>query len=95
MTGHIQAVSTEPTTKGIDMTIPRRIRIDLMTPEERACRDAIMAIEKMPHAHPLLTEAQSLIALAQARLADFIDRDDPSQRQFVGYPRFAGEGKVP
>lgn len=69
------------------MTIPRRIRIDLMVPEEIACREAIIAIEKMPHAHPLLTEAQALIAKAQARLADFIDRDDPSQQQFVGYPR--------
>ena len=69
------------------MAIPRRVRVDLMTPEELACREAITAIEKMPHAHPLLTEAQRLIMLAQARLADFIDKDDPSQQQFVGYPR--------
>lgn len=71
------------------MTIPRRIRIDLMTPEELACRAAIAAIEKMPHADPLLTEAQSLIMMAQARLADFVDRNDESQAKFIGFPRAA------
>jgi hypothetical protein len=67
-------------------TIPRRIRIDLMTPGELACRDALIAVEAVG-GHPLLTDAVNLISAAQSKVADYIDRDDPSQQRFVGYPR--------
>jgi hypothetical protein len=67
-------------------TIPRRIRQDLQTPAETAIREAMMVVEKAG-AHPLLTEAVNYLALAQARVADFVDKDDASQAEFVGYPK--------
>lgn len=53
--------------------IGRRSRIDLMTHEERMIRDCVVAIEQMPHAHPLLTDAQTLLMQAQNKLADWVD----------------------
>lgn len=75
------------------MTIPRRIRVDQMTPAELACRDAVHAIE-VTGGHPLLTEAQRLAMEAQSRVADFVDKDDPEQAQFIGYPKRVKSGQI-
>lgn len=69
---------------------PRRNRIYLMTPAELAIRAAVQAVEEAG-AHPLLTDAVILLGKAQATVADFVDKDDPTQQQFVGYPRESGE----
>lgn len=61
---------SEPVTQNI----PRRIRIDLMTPAELACREAVVAIERLP-ADTRLTKAQMLISEAQALVADFVDTE--------------------
>lgn len=55
-----------------DQEIPRRVRIDRMTPAELAIRDAVIAVEKAG-AHPLLTDAVVLLGQAQAKVADFVD----------------------
>ena len=52
--------------------IPRRIRVDLFTPAERAIHDAKHAVEAAG-AHPLLTDAVVLLAKAQEKVADFVD----------------------
>lgn len=52
--------------------IPRRSRIDLMTPAELAIRNALMAVEDVG-ADIRLTQAVTLLSAAQTRLADFID----------------------
>ncbi len=57
--------------------IGRRSRIDLLTGEEFLIRASIKAIEEMPHAHPLLTEAQTLLMQAQSKLADWVDEHRP------------------
>ncbi len=53
--------------------IGRRSRIDLMTPEELAIRNAIIAIEELG-ADIRLTQSVTLLSAAQTRLADYIDR---------------------
>ncbi len=55
--------------------IPRRIRIDLMTPAELAIREAVHAVE-CAGAHPLLTEAVNLLGQAQNKVADFVDQKE-------------------
>lgn len=52
--------------------VPRRARIDLFTPEERAIFDAMTMIE-MLGAHPLLTGAVVLLGAARMKLADWVD----------------------
>lgn len=52
--------------------IPRRARIDLMTPAELAIREAIIAVESLP-ADPRLTNAVTLLDKAQRHVADFVD----------------------
>lgn len=52
--------------------IPRRCRIDLMTPAELAIRNAVEEVEKVG-ADPRLTDSVVLLSAAQTRLADFID----------------------
>jgi hypothetical protein len=68
------------------MTIPRRIRIDLMSPAELAIHQAMHAVEAAG-ADPLLTEATNLLSRAQSKVADFVDKDDASQAAFIGFPR--------
>lgn len=64
--------------------IPRRIRLDLMTPEERAIWDAIQLIEAMG-ADVKLTNAVIKLSEAKDLVSDFIDsadstpQDPPSQ----------------
>lgn len=52
--------------------IPRRCRIDLMTPAELAIRNAAIAVEALA-ADPRLTEAVVLLGKAQDKVADFVD----------------------
>ena len=54
--------------------IPRRARIDLQTPAEKAIRDAVIAVEAVG-AHPLLTDAVVLLSRAQERVADYLEAD--------------------
>lgn len=54
------------------MDIPRRDRIDQMTPAELAIRAAVEAVERVG-AHPLLTDAVNLLHEAQGRVADYVD----------------------
>lgn len=54
--------------------IPRRIRIDLMTPAELAITEAIRVVELMG-ADVRLTEAVILLGQARDRVADYVDDD--------------------
>lgn len=54
-------------------TIPRRNRIDLMTPAELAIRNAMIAVETVG-ADVLLTDAVILLGQARDKVADFVDR---------------------
>jgi hypothetical protein len=55
-----------------DLDIPRRIRIDLFTPAEKAIFDAVQVVEQAG-AHPLLTDAVILLGQAREKVADFVD----------------------
>lgn len=52
--------------------IPRRARLDLMTPEEKTIFHLRQQIETLG-AHPILTEAQNLLAQAADKLGDWHD----------------------
>lgn len=52
--------------------IPRRIRIDLMTPEELAIYNMVGEVEKLG-AHPLLTDCVVLLGDARQKLAEWVD----------------------
>lgn len=54
-------------------TIPRRARIDLATPPEKAIRDALAAVEAAG-ADVALTDAVTLLGAALDRVADFVDK---------------------
>lgn len=54
------------------MEIPRRCRLDLMTPAELAIVAAMDAVEALP-ADVRLTDAVVLLAKARDRVADFVD----------------------
>lgn len=51
---------------------PRRSRLDLATPAEAAIRTAVEAVE-MAGAHPLLTDAVTLLQHARECVADFVE----------------------
>ena len=53
--------------------IPRRIRIDLMTPAELAIRAAVIAVEEAG-CDERLTDAVVLLQEAKERVADFVDK---------------------
>lgn len=53
--------------------IPRRARIDQMTPAELAIREAILRVEEMPPDTDL-TEAVVLLDRARSKVADYVDR---------------------
>ena len=55
--------------------IPRRARMDLYTPAEKAIREALNTVEEAG-AHPLLTEAVILLGEAQDKVADFVELED-------------------
>lgn len=52
--------------------IPRRIRLDMMTPEELTIFNMLDKIEKLG-AHPLLTDVIVLLNEAREKLADWVD----------------------
>ena len=52
--------------------IPRRNRINQLTPAELAIRAAILEVEKLG-AHPALTDAVVALGEAQSSVADFVD----------------------
>ena len=54
------------------MTIPRKIRLDLMTPPEVALRAAMAAVEAMP-ADTRLTNASVKVGEALALVSDYVD----------------------
>ena len=51
---------------------PRRMRLDLYTPAEKAIRDAVGAVEEAG-AHSLLTDAVNLLQQAREKVADFVE----------------------
>lgn len=55
-----------------NQTTPRRIRLDLMEPAEKAIQDAMQEVEKLP-ADPKLTDAVVLLSQAKDLVSDFID----------------------
>lgn len=55
-----------------DNGVPRRNRVDLLTPAETAIREAMFAVERAG-AHPLLTEAITFLAMAKDTVADFVE----------------------
>ena len=55
-----------------DKDLPRRIRLDLMTPEELALYNMVDEIEKLG-AHPLLTDVVVLLGDARSKLSDWVD----------------------
>lgn len=55
---------------------PRRIRLDRLTPAERAIHDAVRAVEAAG-CDPLLTDAVILLQQAREKVADFVDRGKP------------------
>lgn len=52
--------------------IPRRIQIQLLTPEELAIYNLVGEVEKLG-AHPFLTDCVVLLSDARKRLADWVD----------------------
>lgn len=60
-------------------TIPRRIRLDLLTPAEKAIYDAVQEVEKVG-ADPLLTDAVVLLQQARDKVADYVDAAEPRRR---------------
>lgn len=54
--------------------IPRRSRIDLLTPAERAIYDAVQAVESLP-ADVRLTDAVNLLQEAREKVADFVEAE--------------------
>jgi len=59
-----------------DGDVPRRNRMDQMTPAELACLNAVSAIESVG-CDERLTQAQILIQKAQALVADYVDSRQP------------------
>lgn len=53
--------------------VPRRLRMDRLTPAERSIRAAVHSVECVG-AHPLLTEAVVLLQQAREKVADYVDR---------------------
>ncbi len=57
--------------------VPRRARLDLMTPEELSIWGIVGQIEKLG-AHPLLTDVVVLLGEARAKLSDWVDLQEKS-----------------
>lgn len=63
------------------MDIPRRNRIDLMTPAELAIREAMLKVEEAG-CDVLLTDAVNLLHEAQERVADFVDKVPRKEKNY-------------
>ena len=55
--------------------IPRRCRLNLLTTEEYAIRNAIVLVERLG-ADPRLTDAVVLLQQARDKVADYVDGKD-------------------
>jgi hypothetical protein len=68
---------------------PRRCYIDKMTSEEKTLLDAIGMLEELP-AHPLLSEAQTLVQQARDKVADYVDQlpEPEVSSKDMGHPLF-------
>ncbi len=53
--------------------VPRRCRVDLLTPAELAIRKAQLAVEEVG-ADVLLTEAGNLLQQARDKVADYVEK---------------------
>jgi hypothetical protein len=53
-------------------SVPRRYRLDLLTPAEIALWQALSAIQDSG-AHPFLTEAGELVKQARDKVADYVE----------------------
>lgn len=60
--------------------IPRRSRLDLHAPAEKAIRAAVDAVEAAG-AHPLLTDAVNLLIAAGDKVADFVELPQPDEKE--------------
>lgn len=58
--------------------IPRRSRLDLVTPEEKALYEMVWQIEKLG-AHVLLTDVVVLLGRAREKLADWVELNAAQQ----------------
>lgn len=58
--------------------IPRRARLDLVTPEEKALYEMVWQIEKLG-AHVLLTDVVVLLGRAREKLADWVELNAAQQ----------------
>ncbi len=65
-------ISTQPKKLQLVEDFPRRHRIDLFTPAEKAIYDAMQAVE-MAGANPLLTDAVNLLSKARDLVADYVE----------------------
>lgn len=59
--------------------VPRRNRIDLMTPAEKAIYDAVGLVESMG-AHVRLTDAVVLLGQARSAVADYVDEVEQASK---------------
>jgi hypothetical protein len=64
--------------------IPRRINTELFTPAETAIHQAIQAVEQL-EAHPLLTDAVTLLTQAQSKVADHVDHKQTQKSTLENY----------
>lgn len=74
----LHGITTIPKINTKAMYNPRRNRLDLMHPAEKAIHDAVMAIEKM-EADVELTNTQVLLQQAKDKLSDYLDATTPPQ----------------
>ncbi|MFA5380139.1 MAG: hypothetical protein WC455_30540 [Dehalococcoidia bacterium] len=54
--------------------VPRRARVELMTDAEKAIHEAVRVVE-LAGAHPLLTDAVTMLMLACEKVSDFVDKE--------------------
>ncbi len=62
--------------------VPRRIRVDLFIPAEKAISDAIAEVKKAG-AHPLLTDVVIMLCNAQAVVADWHESEIAVQSELI------------
>ena len=73
--GHNKTCKNHPLNKQTMNTsnkVPRRMRIDLLTPVEKAIYDAMQEVEKLP-ADIRLTDAVNLLSQAKDKVSDYVD----------------------
>lgn len=58
---------------------PRRARVEFLEPAEAAIYDAMAAVEATG-AHPLLTDAITLLREAKEKVSDYVDMQPPNEK---------------